>query len=274
MSWCLPGRAFPDDRPALGPGHVRRFHRRLGIAGQRGLLSGCLRRRLLRLSGPGRLPPLPDREHLLRRERLFRPERMGPGGTAGLADRGRRNPVHQPAGKPLRTGPRRPRPVRRCLGGLGGGVRTARGQTDIPRWCGTRKPGRSTTPSRPAGKPRTSGRTWLRTGRRSGALVRGKIYLYVGDTDTYYLNDAVQLLQQQLDAETSPPADATFVYGRAKPHGWSPYTTQQWFAIYAAYVAKHAPPESATTPWRGSEPAPASSSDTLDQPTRNGFPIR
>ncbi|GAA1721873.1 alpha/beta hydrolase-fold protein [Fodinicola feengrottensis] len=107
-----------------------------------------------------------------------------------------------------------------------------------------------------------------------GPLVRGKIYLYVGDTDTYYLNDAVQLLQQQLDAETSPPADATFVYGRAKPHGWSPYTTQQWFAIYAAYVAKHAPPESATTPWRGSEPAPASSSDTLDQPTRNGFPIR
>jgi hypothetical protein len=72
-----------------------------------------------------------------------------------------------------------------------------------------------------------------------GPKVRGKIFVYVGDTDTYYLNDAVQLLQQQLDAETSPPANATFVYGRAKPHGWSPYTTQQWFGVYAAYIGKH-----------------------------------
>jgi Putative esterase len=90
-----------------------------------------------------------------------------------------------------------------------------------------------------------------------GPTLRGEIHLYVGDTDTYYLNDAVELLQKQLDAQTSPPADATFVYGREQPHGWSPYTTEQWFDVYAAYVAAHAPAGTDTSAWRGHETAPA-----------------
>ncbi|WP_163509867.1 alpha/beta hydrolase-fold protein [Fodinicola acaciae] len=107
-----------------------------------------------------------------------------------------------------------------------------------------------------------------------GPQLRGKIYVYVGDTDTYYLNDAVELLQQQLQSETSPPADATFVYGRAKPHGWSPYTTQQWFDIYAAYVAAHAPAGTAM-PWRGHEIAPqAQPSGGIVQTPPSRIPLR
>jgi hypothetical protein len=90
-----------------------------------------------------------------------------------------------------------------------------------------------------------------------GPTLHGEIYLYVGDTDTYYLDDAVELLQQQLDAETAPPADATFVYGHEKPHGWSPYTAQQWFAIYATYVAAHVPAGTSTAAWHGAVAAPA-----------------
>jgi Putative esterase len=80
-----------------------------------------------------------------------------------------------------------------------------------------------------------------------GPKLQGKLHLYVGDMDTYYLNDAVELLQRNLSAETNPPAAATFVFGREKPHGWSPYTTRQWFQIYADYIARHTPGKIATS---------------------------
>jgi hypothetical protein len=96
-----------------------------------------------------------------------------------------------------------------------------------------------------------------------GPTLAGEIYLYVGDTDTYYLNDAVELLQQQLASETAPAANATFVYGHEKPHGWSPYTAQQWFGIYATYVASRAPAGTDTAAWRGHTVVPATAPSDL-----------
>jgi hypothetical protein len=81
-----------------------------------------------------------------------------------------------------------------------------------------------------------------------GPKLQGRITVYVGDTDTYFLNTAVQLLQQRMSTLTGPTPDATFIYGRAKPHGWSPYTVQQWFAIYADYISHHAPPNASNVP--------------------------
>lgn len=95
--------------------------------------------------------------------------------------------------------------------------------------------------------------------RTLGPKVAGRIYVYVGDTDTYYLNDAVELLQAALARERSPRARATFVYGHEQPHGWSPYTDQQWFAVYAAYIASHAPRGTVTAAWRGNTAPPAMS---------------
>jgi len=89
-----------------------------------------------------------------------------------------------------------------------------------------------------------------------GPKLKGKLFVYVGDTDTYFLNTAVELLQQRVQALTGPTADATFVYGRAKPHGWSPYTVQQWFQIYADYIAKNAPKGTDVSAWRGPGAAP------------------
>lgn len=106
-----------------------------------------------------------------------------------------------------------------------------------------------------------------------GPKLAGKIYLYVGDTDTYYLNDAVELLQQQLDKETKPAADATFVYGHEKPHGWSPYTDQQWFEIYAAYIAKHAPAGAYRATVRPTIAANANRG-VISVPTKHGVPSR
>jgi hypothetical protein len=38
--------------------------------------------------------------------------------------------------------------------------------------------------------------------------------------DSYYLNNAVELMQDALEGLTDPRADATFEYGRKKPHCW------------------------------------------------------
>jgi Putative esterase len=94
-----------------------------------------------------------------------------------------------------------------------------------------------------------------------GPKLRGEIYVYVGDMDTYFLNDAVELLQAQLGAQTNPPADATFLYGREKPHGWTPYTDAQWFGVYADYLALHAPAGTATAAWAPRSPVPAADPD-------------
>jgi hypothetical protein len=36
--------------------------------------------------------------------------------------------------------------------------------------------------------------------------------------DSYYLNEAVYLLQDFLDSTSNPPAEATFEYGWRRPH--------------------------------------------------------
>ncbi|MGO9339108.1 MAG: alpha/beta hydrolase-fold protein [Terracidiphilus sp.] len=64
-----------------------------------------------------------------------------------------------------------------------------------------------------------------------GPKLEGKLHLTVGDGDTYFLNNAVHLLQKELYATRNPHSDATFQYGPGMPHcytgGPSEYTMQQ-----------------------------------------------
>jgi hypothetical protein len=64
-----------------------------------------------------------------------------------------------------------------------------------------------------------------------GPKLEGKLHLAVGDGDTYFLNNGVHLLEDQLDATRNPHSDATFQYGPRMPHcytgGPSEYTMQQ-----------------------------------------------
>ena len=57
-----------------------------------------------------------------------------------------------------------------------------------------------------------------------GPKLTGKLHVAVGDMDTYYLNDAVELLQHDVAALEDPPARATFEYGRGQPHCWTGYS--------------------------------------------------
>ena len=95
-----------------------------------------------------------------------------------------------------------------------------------------------------------------------GPKLEGKLHLAVGDGDTYFLNNAVHLLQNQLDASTNPHSDATFQYGAGMPHcytgGPSEYTMQQNSANWAQrvlpqmaeHMLKTAPAGADTKSWR------------------------
>jgi hypothetical protein len=57
-----------------------------------------------------------------------------------------------------------------------------------------------------------------------GGSLSGKLHIAVGDMDSYYLNNAVELLEESLKGLTDPSPDATFEYGRKKPHCWIGYS--------------------------------------------------
>jgi hypothetical protein len=73
-----------------------------------------------------------------------------------------------------------------------------------------------------------------------GPKLEGKLHFAVGDGDTYFLNNAVHLLQKQLDESRNPRSDASFQYGPGMPHcytgGPSEYTMQQNNADWAQRV--------------------------------------
>ena len=55
---------------------------------------------------------------------------------------------------------------------------------------------------------------------RVGKSLAGKIHVAVGDMDSYYLDNAVYLLEDGLGTLANPRPDATILYGRRQPHCW------------------------------------------------------
>ena len=71
-----------------------------------------------------------------------------------------------------------------------------------------------------------------------GPKLRGKLHLFTGDMDTFYLNLAVYRLEEFLQ-NARPAADAEFRYGRPlKPHGWQPWTNADLIRIIAAQAGR------------------------------------
>ena len=68
-----------------------------------------------------------------------------------------------------------------------------------------------------------------------GPKVANRLHLFAGDDDNYFLNNAVELLEQSLSATTDPAANAEFQYGHNQGHGWWPYTMPELLSrIYQA----------------------------------------
>lgn len=78
----------------------------------------------------------------------------------------------------------------------------------------------------------------------------GKLHIAAGDMDSYYLDNAVYLLDEFLNKEAQPRIDTEIQYGRRKPHCWTGYsptgsgedmTTAEFVRIAADHMARNAP---------------------------------
>jgi hypothetical protein len=82
---------------------------------------------------------------------------------------------------------------------------------------------------------------------RIGKDLVGKIHVYCGDMDNYYLNLAVYHLEDFLKVADNPKSEAVFEYGRPmKPHGWQPFTNADLVRLMAARINKTVPGTVAT----------------------------
>jgi hypothetical protein len=54
-----------------------------------------------------------------------------------------------------------------------------------------------------------------------GPKVRGKLHIYVGDMDNYYLNNAVYLVEEFLKSTNDPPYEGEVDYGDRAEHCWN-----------------------------------------------------
>jgi len=75
-----------------------------------------------------------------------------------------------------------------------------------------------------------------------GPSLVGKIHVFSGDMDNYYLNLGVYLLQDFLANTDAPYYGGTFQFGRPmKGHGWQPTTNFELITTMAGQIAKDAP---------------------------------
>ena len=73
-----------------------------------------------------------------------------------------------------------------------------------------------------------------------GPKVADKLHVYVGDMDTYYLNDAVEQLNEFLTEVNNPKFTGEIVFQRRAPHCWGPRGSELIQKL-AAQVDKGAP---------------------------------
>ncbi len=81
-----------------------------------------------------------------------------------------------------------------------------------------------------------------------GPQLVGKLHLFCGDMDNFYLNLAVYKLQDFLESTKDPSYGGSFAYGRPmKGHGWSPYTAAELVKAMYAEIQKNKPRQAASS---------------------------
>lgn len=94
-----------------------------------------------------------------------------------------------------------------------------------------------------------------------GPKLAGKIHIYCGDMDNYYLNNAVYLTEDFLESTDSPPYDGEIAYGDRAEHCWNGDPNQpnaisrlRYHRMFIPRIEKHilesAPEGSDLTSWR------------------------
>lgn len=74
-----------------------------------------------------------------------------------------------------------------------------------------------------------------------GPKLAGRIHVYCGRMDNFYLNEACYLLQEFLESATNPAYGGEFKYGDRGGHGWSPFKGVELQRTMAEYVLQNSP---------------------------------
>lgn len=74
-----------------------------------------------------------------------------------------------------------------------------------------------------------------------GPKLVGKIHVYCGRMDNFYLNEACYLLQEFLESATNPAYGGEFKYGDRGGHGWSPFKGDELQRTMAEHVLRNSP---------------------------------
>jgi hypothetical protein len=82
-----------------------------------------------------------------------------------------------------------------------------------------------------------------------GPKVGHKLNIYMGDMDSYYLNNATELLNEFLMKADNPRFTGDIVFQRRAPHCWGPRGAEL-MAKMVRHIEKHAPPVADLRSWR------------------------
>ncbi len=84
-----------------------------------------------------------------------------------------------------------------------------------------------------------------------GPQLVGKLHLFVGDMDNFYLNLAVYLFEDFLKGTQDPHYEGSFEYGRPmKGHGWMPMSFEDLVKMMAEQITKNTPGGEDAARWR------------------------
>ncbi len=89
-----------------------------------------------------------------------------------------------------------------------------------------------------------------------GPKLAGKLHLYVGEADTFYLDRAVHLLKDYLDTTTDPYYRGTFDFGVRKPHCYAGEIdpavgiNQHYWPEMVKHMEQTAPPDADLKSWK------------------------
>ncbi|MDH4273256.1 MAG: alpha/beta hydrolase-fold protein [Candidatus Aminicenantes bacterium] len=81
-----------------------------------------------------------------------------------------------------------------------------------------------------------------------GPKLVGKLHVYVGDMDTFFLNNAVVLLENFLKKTENPYYEGVVEYSDRKGHCWGPFGAQL-FNLFKEHIIKYAPVGADTSRW-------------------------
>jgi hypothetical protein len=108
---------------------------------------------------------------------------------------------------------------------------------------------------------------------RIGQKLAGKLRIYVGDDDTFFLNNGVETMQSVLAGLTDPKAKAVVKYGANAPHCWGPWGARLVQQMADA-MASNAPAEADLSWYRRdavTAEAPVARDGSLDPYGRRGL---